>query len=48
VAGAGAFWVIMLIGWTVMFIGFMATSRKKVAATAAVQRSAVGDGTMRG
>ncbi len=47
-AGAGAFWVIMLIGWTVMFIGFMATSRRRVTATPTVQRSAVGDGTMRG
>ena len=26
-AGGGGFWVTMLIGWTVMFAGFMATSR---------------------
>lgn len=26
-AGAGGFWVTMLIGWTIMFAGFMATSR---------------------
>lgn len=36
-AGAGAFWVIMLIGWTIMFIGFMATSRRHVAAAAGGQ-----------
>jgi hypothetical protein len=41
-AGAGAFWVIMLIGWTVMFGGFMATARRSAVAGARPRRSEVG------
>jgi len=40
-AGAGAFWVIMLIGWTIMFAGFMVTTRRSAVAGAR-RRSEVG------
>ncbi|HEV7215740.1 MAG TPA: hypothetical protein VGP33_11515 [Chloroflexota bacterium] len=48
-AGASGFWVTMLIGWTIMFVGFMATSGVPSWARAGLVRGrrAVGDEEIR-
>ncbi|MGI8916674.1 MAG: hypothetical protein ACR2JY_23345 [Chloroflexota bacterium] len=43
-AGAGAFWVIMLVGWTIMFAGFMVTARVWAVAVARDQGAGIGLG----
>lgn len=39
--GAGAFWVIMLTGWVIMFAGFSATARKRAVVPAGQQGPAI-------